>query len=74
MRNKLIKNKMNKKNKKGFVFIGTLIVILIIVGVLVILPLFSGTLTFPALDKIPAPVWVVLLIILLFKLIGGKKK
>ena len=68
-------NMINKMNKKGYVLTGTLIVALIIVGVLVILPLLiSGGLAFPVLNKIPAPVWIVLGIILLFKLTGGKKK
>jgi len=63
-----------KMNKKGYVLTGTLIIVLIIVGVLVILPLFVGGLAFPVLNKIPAPVWIILGIILLFKLTGDKKK
>lgn len=66
--------KIGKMNKKGYVLTGTLIVVLIIIGVLVILPLFVGGLAFPALEKIPAPVWIILGIVLLFKLTGGKKK
>lgn len=66
---------INKMNKKGFVFSGTLVVLLVIIGVVVILPLLvSGGLAVPALSKIPSPIWVLLGIILLFKMIGGKKK
>ena len=65
----------NKMNKKGYVFSATLVVILIIIGIIVILPLFiSGGLAFSVLNKIPVPVWIILGIILLFKLIGDKKK
>jgi len=65
---------INKMNKKGYVFGGALVVVLIILGVVVILPLlFSGGLAGFALNKIPVPVWIGLAIILLFGL-GGKKK
>lgn len=64
---------INKMNKKGYVFSGTLVVLLVIIGIVVIIPLLvSGGLAVPALSKIPAPVWVLLGIILLFGL--GKKK
>lgn len=67
--------KYKKMNKKGYVFSGTLIVILLIIGAIVILPLLiSGGLVFPVLNKIPVPIWILLGIILLFKLGGGKKK
>jgi len=62
------------KDKKGYVLTTTLIIMLIIIGIIVILPfLISGGLAFPTLNKIPAPIWVILGIILLFKLIGNKK-
>jgi len=61
-------------NKKGYVFSTALVIVLLIVGILVILPLLiSGSLAGSALNKIPAPIWVLLGIILLFNL-GGKKK
>jgi hypothetical protein len=64
-----------KMNKKGYVFSATLLVVLIVIGVIVILPLFiSGGLTFSVLNKIPAPIWVILGIVLLFKLMRDKKK
>lgn len=64
----------NKMNKKGFVLTGVLITILIIIGILILLPIFSGGLALPVLSKIPAPIWIVLGIILLFKLVGSNKK
>ncbi len=70
-----MKLKIKKMNKKGFVFTTGLIIILLVIGAIVILPLLiSGGLAFPVLNKIPAPVWIILGVILLFKLVGGKKK
>ncbi len=70
-----MKLKIKKMNKKGYVFSLTLLVILIIIGAIVILPFFiSGGLSVSVLNKIPIPVWILLGIILLFKLAGDKKK
>lgn len=61
------------KNKKGYVLTTTFIIILIIIGVIVIIPfLASGGLAVSALGKIPAPIWIIIGIVLLFKL--AKKK
>lgn len=63
MINKLI------KDKKGFVF-----TIPIIVGIILVVLIIGGGLIKFNIGQIPAPIWIILGAILLFKLIGGKKK
>jgi len=67
-------NKMNKNGVLGAAAMFFITTILFIIGVLVILPLIAGGLAVPALSKIPAPIFVILGLVLLFKLMGDKKK
>lgn len=64
---------INKMNKKGVITGGFLIgVILLFLLVMLILNVGSGTLVFATLSKVPTLIWVIVAVILLFKL-GGKK-
>ena len=60
----------NKMNKKGLAPLVVPIIIAIIVGILI----FGGGLFAFNLNQIPAFVWVGLIILLIFKFIGGKKR
>ncbi len=60
--------KMNKKGALPLIAIGV-----IIAGIVLVLITGGGLVKFN-IGQIPAPVWILLFIILLFKLSGGKKK
>lgn len=59
-------------NKRGFVITVGMIVFSFIAFLLFIM--VSGGVSVSLLSSIPAPVWIVLVIILLFSITGGKKR
>jgi len=62
-------------NKKGYLITGGFLMGAILIFLLIIFLLYSGGgfVASSALNQIPLPVWVLIGIILFFKLIGGKK-
>jgi len=63
-------------NKKGVIITGGFLmaVILIFLGGILVLYIGGGSLAAFSLSQIPTPIWILLGIILLFKLIGGVKR
>jgi len=61
-------------NKKGVITGGFLIgTILIFLGIILVLYIAGGSLAAFSLKQIPLPIWLLIAVILFFKLIGGKK-
>lgn len=64
-----------KINKKGALITGGFLMgaVLISLGIILVLYLGGGSLAAFSLGQIPVPIWILIGIVLFFKLIGGKK-
>lgn len=62
-------------NKKGVLITGGFLMgtVLIFLGIILVLYLGGGSLAAFSLGQIPLPIWILIIVVLFFKLIRGKK-